>query len=152
MEQEKKQYQNDDHRLICALSPDLTCSQIARKFSISPGEVRVICKQYGVPVRDKSMGFPSSIAAKVKKMINENPDLMPKQIAMAINCTPEYVRKVRQAMGIKKASCCLVPKSVMQSVVAKIDHLRNGGMTVKEAAICAKTSPATYARYKKALG
>lgn len=145
-------YENDDHRLICALSPDLTCSQIARKFYISPGEVRAICQRYGVQVRDKSMGFPTSVAAKVKKMIQENPELMPNQIAIKINCTPEYVRKVRQAMGIKKASCCLVPKDVMKAVVAKIEHLRSGGMTVKEAAFCAKTSPATYNRYKKALG
>lgn len=147
-----KEYQNDDHRLICALSPDLTCSQIARKFGISPGEVRTILQSYGVPVRDKSTGFPNSVAAKVKKMITENPELMPNQIAIKINCTPEYVRKVRQAMGIKKASCCLVPKHIMQSVVAKIDHLRSGGMTVKEAVLCASTSSATYNRYKKALG
>lgn len=145
-----KEYQNDDHRLICALSPDLTPRQIGKKFSISPDAVRAICKMYGVQTRD-GRNYNASVAGLVREAIKSNPNLMPRQIAEITGCTPEYVRKVRLAMGEKKEPRCLTPVKVMQSLVAKIDHLRGGGMTIKEAALCIGTSPATYARYKKAL-
>jgi len=146
-----KEYQNDDHRLICALSPDLTPRQIGRKFSISPDEVRKICSSYGVPTRD-GRNYDASIAGAVRDAIKSNPKLMPRQIAEKIGCTPEYVRKVRQAMGEKKARVCLVPEDKMRSVVAMVSHLYSSGMTIKVASLCAKVSPASYARYKKALG
>lgn len=142
------QYQNDDHRLICALSPDLTLTQIGKKFGITASEVKVICEMYGVETRAKGL-IPGSTAGKIKPLLIAGMDNH--QIAKQTNIPIEYVRKIRSEMKMPLGRKLRLTDEI-KKIVARVNRLRSDGMTAKDACAAVMVPQATYQRYKKALG
>ena len=143
-----KEYQNDDHRLICALSPDLTLTQIGKKFGITSADVRSVCEKYGVEYRCKGERV-GSMAHKIKKLLECG--LSTGAICDELDCLPEHVRKVRYDLKMPSGGKKMIITDRERKIVARINMLRKDGMTAKDACAATSISHATYQRYKKAL-